>query len=655
MKSKTYTKWLLIAVICISNTHLFSQSNAVFKETELSKIKPKGWLNTMLKTQRDGLTGNIAVSGKPFTFEGWGYAKDKKMDNWEPFEQTAYWADGALRCGYLIDDNNLKERVKKWITYQIDSAAIDGSIGPKDIKSLWPEVVFFRAMMAEYSATKDKKVLDALIRNYNSPKYAKLSGKELDYSGERMMLHIEMMLWLYQQTNDVSYINRSVETYDRFCGEFEKMSLSAFLSDAIPHWHGVSYAENIKIPALLYMYTGKKLYLDAAQNAIRKVYKYHGLVDGLPSCNEGHDGSASNQVHETCTATDMQWTLGYMLEATGDAKWADLIEKICFNAGMGSVTKDFKSHQYYSGPNQCIADSMSSHWNSHVWFCRESTYRMAYRLNFGVFCCTGNINRLLPVFSSRMWMTKGDDGIVASLYSPSTYTTKIGKNGEEVTIDEMTNYPFDENVKFKISTKEATAFSLWVRIPEWCKKGSITINGKKSAIKCEQSTYVEVKRSFQNGDVVSVDLPMEVQVVPWQENGMAFERGPLVYSYSVPTKATAIETRQLNGQFFSTYDMKPDGNWNYAPLVGIGKEAVDVKVVKSTNFENPWNPLTTPVQLEVNAVPATNWEIRHKHFTPVLPGFIDKGAQETIKLVPLGTTTLRLTIFPDLEKRFSKQ
>jgi hypothetical protein len=147
---------------------------------------------------------------------------------------------------------------------------------------------------------------------------------------------------------------------------------------------------------------------------------------------------------------------------------------------------------------------------------------------------------------------------------------------------------------------------------------------------------------------------MEVQVVPLQENGMAFQRGPLVYSYSVPTKATAIETRQLNGQFFSAYDMKPDGKWNYAPLVGIGKEAVDVKVIKSSNFENPWNPLTTPVQLEVRAVPATNWEIRHKHFTPVLPGFVDKGAVETIKLVPLGTTTLRMTIFPDLEKRFSK-
>ena len=161
MKFKTNTRLLLIAAISLSNaTQFFAQSNAVFKETELSKIKPKGWLNTMLKTQQDGLTGNIEVTGKPFTYEGWGYAKDKKMDNWEPYEQTAYWADGALRCGYLIDDESLKLRVKKWINYQIDSAAVDGAIGPKDIKSLWPQVVFFRAMMAEYSATKDKKVLD---------------------------------------------------------------------------------------------------------------------------------------------------------------------------------------------------------------------------------------------------------------------------------------------------------------------------------------------------------------------------------------------------------------------------------------------------------------------------------------------------------------
>lgn len=157
----------------------FAQKNyAVFQETAINATRPEGWMMNMLEKQRDGLTGHIKVAGDPFDKEGWGEAPAKKMTDWAQYEQTGYWADGALRCGYLIGDNKLKQEVKDWINFQISNPDSTGFIGPKDISFLWPEVVFFRAVMAEYEATGDQRIIKALTRNYHSPKYANLNGAE---------------------------------------------------------------------------------------------------------------------------------------------------------------------------------------------------------------------------------------------------------------------------------------------------------------------------------------------------------------------------------------------------------------------------------------------------------------------------------------------
>lgn len=113
-----------------------------------------------------------------------------------------------------------------------------------------------------------------------------------------------------------------------------------------------------------------------------------------------------NEVHETCCVSDAQWALGYFLQATGDVQWADLMEKICFNAAFSVVWKDFKSLQYYSSPNQVIAKNNSS-------FCMYvgGQDRMAYRIAHGPACCNGNMNRMIPLFCSRQWMKKEITGL----------------------------------------------------------------------------------------------------------------------------------------------------------------------------------------------------------------------------------------------------
>ena len=633
----------LISLLLIGGSTASAQTNkSVLQDIGIEGMKAEGWMKEALTTQRNGLTGHIQVAGAPFDKEGWGDATQKKMDRWEDFEQTGYWADGALRCGYLIDDPELTQRVKEGIDFQIDHPKEDGFIGP-ELHNLWPHVVFFRVIMAEYSRNPSPKIIKALSNHYKnaarSQTLIKTGGPEWDFN-ERTMLHIEMLCWLYQQTNDAFFIEKAENTYKAFCSRKSPFTMQAFLSDEVPIVHSVSSFETLKIPVILYINTGKKEYLDAAIHGIQKVYKYHGLADGIPSGNEAHDGNMPNEVHETCCVSDAQWALGYFLQATGDVQWADLMEKICFNAAFSVVWKDFKSLQYYSSPNQVIAKNNSS-------FCMYvgGQDRMAYRIAHGPACCNGNMNRMIPLFCSRQWMKKGDNGIVAAMYAPSSFTTKLKGSKNEITIQEETNYPFEETIRFRMKMKRSTPFSFWLRIPQWCKGASITVNGQAADIVCKAGTFVEVQRKFSDGDIIELKLPMKAKSVSMPYDGVAFERGPLVFSLNVKAQEEITETRELDGIKFQSRILTPLSEWNYAPV-----DTENIEVVNSNDYSNIWNPETTPVRLKVKAVTVTNWQLYRDNFTPYMPSVIRKGEEKVIELVPVGTTVLRMTVFPDIRR-----
>lgn len=633
----------LVSLLLTGGSTVFAQTNkSVLQDNGIEGIKAEGWMKEVLTTQRNGLTGHIQVAGVPFDKEGWGDAAQKKMDRWEDFEQTGYWADGALRCGYFIDDQELVRRVKEWVDFQIDHPKEDGFIGP-DLHNLWPHVVFFRVIMAEYSRNPSPRIVKALSNHYKnaarSQTLIKTGGPEWDFN-ERTMLHIEMLCWLYQQTNDSFFIDKAEDTYKVFCSRKSPFTMQAFLSDEVPVVHSVSSFETLKIPVILYISTGKKEYLDAAIHGIQKVYKYHGLADGIPSGNEAHDGNMPNEVHETCCVSDAQWALGYFLQATGDVQWADLMEKICFNAAFSVVWKDFKSLQYYSSPNQVIARNNSS---SCMYVGGQD--RMAYKVAHGPACCNGNMNRMIPLFCSRQWMKKGDNGIAAALYAPSSYTTRLKGSKNEITIQEETNYPFEETIRFKMQMKRSTAFSFWLRIPQWCKEASITINGQATQIVCHAGTFAEVQRKFSNGDIIELKLPMRAKSVSMPYAGVAFERGPLVFSLNVKAKEEITETREHEGIKFQSRILTPLSEWNYAPV-----DTETIEVVNSNDYNDLWNPETTPVRLKVKAVTVRNWQLYRDNFTPYMPSVILKGEEKVLELVPVGTTVLRMTVFPDITR-----
>ena len=170
-----------------------------FQEVTINSVEPAGWLRRYLEKQRDGLTGHLEVAGFPFNTRGWagpGIRKQMSRDgeeHWWPYEQTGYWIDGMIRCGHLLGDKFLIDKARKSLNYVLAHADADGYLGPQFLKQAkdryrWPHAVFFRAMMAEYSATKDKCIVRALRDHYLSD--------TSPHNRHRDVCNVEIMLWV---------------------------------------------------------------------------------------------------------------------------------------------------------------------------------------------------------------------------------------------------------------------------------------------------------------------------------------------------------------------------------------------------------------------------------------------------------------------------
>lgn len=644
------------------------QCHEQFAEASIQSIKPEGWLRVWLETQKRGLTGNMEAAGFPFNTRGWAapsYTEEGDVD-WVPYEQVGYWVDGALRCGLLLDDPALIEKAREHVDYTLSHPDRDGFLGNPELKKTenplnrWPHAVFFRAACALCDATGDKEIISRLTDHY--------LGDDFPYARHRQVCNVEIMLWLYRHTGDRRLLQRACTAYEQFNELYpdEPTSVKAMLLPE-PHFeHGVTYNEIGKLGAVLYRYTGKKRYLDATRNAWRKIDKYFMLVDGVHSSTEFLIGNSPLDSHETCVITDYVWSTGYLLMTTGEAAYGDKIERAAFNAAPGAVTKDFRALQYFSSPNQVVADRTSHHstfMRGHQW--------ASYRPNPGTECCPGEVNRVMPAYACRMWMRGARGEAVAALYGPSRHTFSPPDSSTPVTIVEETAYPFSERIDFSIRTQTAQDFTLQLRIPEWCDTPSPEINGKKQKREMRKGTFFSIARTFSPNDRIVLRLPMTVRASCWGENGLAPERGPLVFALPVKEERHRDEKDPRQTPEFPAWNMYPASRWNYALDIDpadADKEAV-VKFNETTAM--PWTSENPPVEIWVPARKVSGWRLKkrktvyskssphgalEKHrgdftFTPPLPpakGLPQRLAKkrELIRLVPYGATCLRLTIFP---------
>ncbi len=661
---------------------------ARFQPAPLREVRPAGWLLDFLARQSTGLTGNVGLSGYPYGYKFWGSKEGDtagSYGSWWPYEQTGYWIDGALKCGYLAGDTDLYRQALDEIDFAVDHAAPDGFIGPESMRSKdrWPHAVFFRAVLAQYEISGNAHYLEKLIRHYRSTPHP--MGWDRDVTG------VEILLNLYQESGQADLLELAEDLYTRFNQQWpdRDCTIKNLLSDKKPTEHGVTFNEEAKLAAMLFSATGNIEYLRAVIHGYAKLDRDALLADGLHSCSEHIQGKSSRDMHETCDITDHTWALSTLLQATGDAKYADRIERVIFNALPGSVTKDFHALQYLSCPNQVVASSTSNH----NFFMRGLNW-MSYRPDHEVQCCPGNIHRAMPNFISHMWMRTADGGIAAALYGPGSLQTTAGADQVPVIITAQTRYPFQQSIDFSIEPAKTSAFSFSVRIPAWCAHAGLYANGQALNADLQPGSFFKIERVWQPGDKVRLELPFALALDRWPGGGVSLTYGPHSLALPIPARAeielensTTLQRQNTLAEHyqpralavkpeFPAWNLFPAGPWNYALCVDE-QSLQDLRVVWNEDCRDPLDAENPAFKVRVKARRVRNWHIvntrrtqqrghwtengkfhrgkRTIHgdflFTPPLPDQQHLPARlsqaiEEIDLIPYGATLLRITVFP---------
>ena len=163
-----------------------------FREVSVTSIAPEGWLRELLLKQRSGLTGNLDRTLEPFTYATWNTLEPTPFEgtDWWPYEQNAFWIEGMLRCGYLLNDASLIRKARAYTDFVLDHPTAKGYLGPRHLgKMRWPHAVFFQSLMLQYSATHDDRIPRALEKHY--------LAEDVPWDYERNGANVEAMCWTY--------------------------------------------------------------------------------------------------------------------------------------------------------------------------------------------------------------------------------------------------------------------------------------------------------------------------------------------------------------------------------------------------------------------------------------------------------------------------
>jgi hypothetical protein len=623
-----------------------------FYPLPLGSIRPIGWLRDQLRIQANGLSGHLDE-----TWADVGPNSGWLGGTGESWERGPYYLDGLVPLAYTLADARLKAKAQKYIDWTLTHQSASGMIGPTSNDDWWPRMVMLKVLEQYQEATGDPRVLPVLSRYFAHQLDALPQRPLRDWGRFRWQDNALAVLWLYNRQPEpklldlVRLLHR--QGYDwqaqyaafkytqPITREFIKLDAGGGLSDVALATHGVNNGQALKAAPIWSVLTGNEEDRRGISQMLAALDKYHGLPNGMFSCDEHFAGRNPSQGSELCTVVETMYSLEQSLAILGDPDLGDRLERLAYNALPGTLTDDMWAHQYNQQSNQIECGLHRKPWTTDG----PESNLFGLEPNFG--CCTANYHQGWPKFTASLWMASPDDGLAAIAYAPCEVHTVIGNTS--VHLLEETEHPFRGNIRITVNPSSPLGFPLRLRIPTWARGAAILVNGKPQPAP-EAASFARIDRTWSKGDIVEIRFPLAPRLSHGFNNSVSISRGALVFSYPIAESWVKLRDRGLTAD----WQVYPASQWNYALAVndsdGAGIITPAPPLEEAAVGSTPFALKGTPVQLKVKARKLTEWRAIDGVADPVpqSPIVSDEPA-ETITLVPYAAAKLRITAFPRLK------
>ncbi|HEX4646968.1 MAG TPA: beta-L-arabinofuranosidase domain-containing protein, partial [Verrucomicrobiae bacterium] len=543
----------------------------------------------------------------------------------------------------VLHDEKIINESRRWIDGVLSSQEPDGFFGPRANKTglegkpdLWPHMVMLNVLQSFYEATSDERVLPFIT------KYLKwLNAQPGEYFGNgywpkiRFGDTIETAYWLYNRTGELWLLDLAKKIHDHMEN----------WTSGVHNWHNVNIAQGFREPGVYYLQARDEKFLRAAERNYDTVMDTYGQFPGGgfagdENCRPGF--TDPRQGFETCGIVEFMHSFEMLTKISGDPVWADRCEDLAFNSLPAAVTPDWKGLHYLTCANQVRLDR-----NNHAPEIQNDGTMFSYS-PFEVYrCCQHNVSHGWPYYAEELWLATTDRGLCASLYAATEVSAKVGE-GSTVKITEETDYPFSDTIKLRISASAPTKFPLYLRIPRWCEKPAIKINGRSVSPKAGSLSYAIIDREWKDADTVTLRLPMQVAVKKWEKNhrAVSVNYGPLSFSLKIGEQWT----RYGGTDVWPEFEVSPETPWNYGLVLKENDPGKSFQVVKKRGplGVNPFTPESAPIELRAVARKIPAWQMDKLGLVGKLRDSPVKSGEktETVTLIPMGAARLRISMFP---------
>ena len=618
---------------------LLNEKTMKYQFFTAQEITPTGWLKKQLELQASGLCGSLDKVWPDIRDSAW-IGGDR-----EGWERVPYWLDGFIPLAFLLRNEDMIARAKRFIDRILSFQQADGWIcpngsTPREAYDTWAVQLIAKVLTVWYDCSGDDRIPQALYRLLKN--YHDLLG-----TGKIRLFGWGKSRW-YETFIALHFLNRF------YPDEPWIPSLARILKEQGTDWAALTdrwkaplneWTQETHIVNLVMMLKAeavshgllKEDYADTAERLYQILRKYNGTPVGVFTGDECLSGLSPIQGTELCSVVELMYTMEWLYAETGDAKWAERLETVAFNALPASVSEDMWSHQYVQMSNQIDCTEIVG--NPPFGTNTGEAHVFGLEPHYG--CCTANHGQGWPKLALSAFMQTAD-GIVSAIPLPTKLETV--RNGIPVTVECVTEYPFRNQIVYRVTVPKKTDFVLHLRIPSFAKHP--TCNGKP--IVPGQNTVIS---GFSDGTTeIAVSFETEPELHAWANDLFYAKCGSLVFSLPIAEQWERKEYRKQGVERkypYCDYRLKGKSGWNFAYDTGNSFE----KHLHQGN-EIPFSATHPRITLSAQLCPIDwGYEPRFSTVCRKTPGStIPTGDPENIELIPYGCAKLRMTELPIVKK-----